>query len=164
LDKSLDIIVNPVLIPEGGIQILNNADILANVLNEITRLNAELANLLREYLNLINSSASSSPDMASLGERILTIRENIGELLHRLKVFLESLGATVTRSTSLGVDLGNIENIRIPNIQSQIFNFDYLNNEIILGVVRPAFNVLEAEFVFLLDVSYTVSSEYSGIY
>ena len=164
LDKSLDIIVNPVHIPEGGIQVLNNAGGLAYILNEISRLNVELANLLREYLNLINSSTSSSSDMASLAERIITIRENIGELFHDLKVVLEAWGATVTRMTNLGVDLANVENITIPNIESRIFYFDYLNNETILGVVRPAFNVLETEFIFLLDVSYTVSSEYSGVY
>jgi hypothetical protein len=113
---------------------------------------------------LINSSTSSSSDIASLTERIITIRENIGELLSSLKVFLESLGATVTRSTNLGVDLGNVENINIPNIQSRIFYFDALNNELILNVVRAGFNVLETEFVFLLDVSYTVSSGYSGVY
>jgi hypothetical protein len=90
LDKSLDLIVSPVFIPEGGIQVINNGHLLADTLNQISRLIVELADLLREYLNLINSSTSSGSDIANLTERITTIREDIGELLNSLKAFLES--------------------------------------------------------------------------
>jgi ubiquinol-cytochrome c reductase cytochrome b subunit len=162
-EKVLDLIISPVS--------LDNPDLLgpslsslANTLQQINNLNIQLANLLTEFFRL--EAASSDEEIMELCHQISAVRENIAQLLANFKVLLESLGATFNQLPNIGqpLPIADIADIRIPNIPTRVFYFNFLSNDQAWAVVRDGFNVLESEFAILLRISLTIYSGYSEVF
>jgi hypothetical protein len=161
VDKSLELIVYPVLSVPASIPVIT-LESLPSLLTQINNMNIEFADLLREYVNLADDIDASLDYLNDLSQRILVLRENIGELLRTIRNILENFGVTFTPVNIVEVDLSNTE---IPVIPIRNISFNSIDNQLAINLAVHSFNVLEFEFAKLLEISMTeVSPTYSGVY
>lgn len=153
LDRTLDLIVNPVILPNDTPFITPFVGDLSQSFTELSRLNSELSIMLARFFELtggqlLDLSALSTQQLTELLEvtqAITNLKSEIANFIGQISSLLELCGGNLSSLPTPAIPYYTTFTVPgVPVIEAITFDFTNLNISDILASVTSAFNQLKA--------------------